>query len=370
MKGKRKAEWSWEVSPAKRHNLEPTGSRDGPIIPPAVENIIGALGQHKYGKETRTKIQEMTINDGPGGFFAFKEDALWFADQQYGYFCNMLHDQDVPESQRLYLAACRQLFVAQEVSEKYLQRQLGEPLKTAMQDPLLCPSRHVADAIKHALEIGSTLLQKLRLPMKHMAKAKETLLESAAASVRDALRLLYKDEEVSRLMTIRFDRIFTTARINQCADSDDPFEAIWGLFRRALQGSTECLAATSMVPAGATCSRAMAVQIHSIQTALRQLGNFNIEKRSWWSKMFGRPSFPDLAGAIAPAAAWSQDTSWQCLIQLGILGNGTRNIADFQVVTPKHCFLLFINLQREAEAKIEVISHYITHMLPQKPLIF
>ena len=86
--------------------------------------------------------------------------------------------------------------------------------------------------------------------------------------------------------------------------------------------------------------------------------------------MFGRPSFPDLAGAIAPAAAWSQDTSWQCLIQLGILGNGTRNIADFQVVTPKHCFLLFINLQREAEAKIEVISHYITLMFPpQEPRV-
>ena len=230
----------------------------------AVENIIGALGQHKYGKETRTKIQEMTINDGPGGFFAFKEDALWcavsaicgpfdgagnltrsllqigvclafrvlsfvlrmghrFADQQYGYFCNMLHDQDVPESQRLYLAACRQLLVAQEVSEKYLQRQLGEPLKTAMQDPLLCPSRHVADAIKHALEIGSTLLRKLRLPMKHMAKAKETLQESAAASVRDALRLLHKDEEVSRLMTIRGDPV---CHVNKSIPSQWTFSSV------------------------------------------------------------------------------------------------------------------------------------------------
>lgn len=123
-------------------------------------------------------------------------------DQFEGILSKYCSDKE----QVTYLTEIRQIFMALVTCTVYLQRQLGSPLKSAMENGP-DPASHIPDAVSHALEVGHAVLGQLSPPSKEqnaIATAKAIICQPIFGEVKKSLRMLCKDAQLLPLMNARY----------------------------------------------------------------------------------------------------------------------------------------------------------------------
>ncbi len=131
---------------------------------------------------------------------------LRYAKVQNGYFLNQLDQEHIVAPHREYLAFCNQIHLARVVSEDYLARQLGDPLKRGLRGQLhsnFNPTDHIEQAVANAREVAMALLKGLGISQASLMLAADTLRKAAASLVHAELTMLHHDGEILRCMMTR-----------------------------------------------------------------------------------------------------------------------------------------------------------------------